>query len=388
MTADYSSRPKTLRRADAIADRRAGAKAEKPAPEPKPDALPAVAEDWWRMAPRYAVIGIFILLLGAFLYVARSLIAPIVAAAVISIMFGPLAARAARYRMPPVMFALGCVGLVILLANVGMVLLGGVLADWAARAPEFAASLQAKAGFLERPLATWRELQLSLAAVLGTSVEPIKFELPAGNMLAQVVNFLTPAVGELVVFFGSLFFFLLSRNSQRSHLVLMFRSQDARLRALRILNTLEASLTRYLVIVSAINVVVGLVAAGIAYAFGLPSPALWGVAAFMLNYIPYVGPAIVAIILFVLGLIALPTIPVALVPPALFVAFTTIEGHFVTPALVGRQLTVSPLALFLSLAFWTWLWGPLGTFLATPILIAVAVIEEHMTKPDEINLPD
>jgi predicted PurR-regulated permease PerM len=380
MTADYSSRPTALRRA--------GATAEKPAPEPKPDALPAAAWDWWREAPRVAVIGIFVLLLGAFLYVARSLIAPIVAAAVISIMFGPLAARAARYHMPPVMFALGCVGLVILLANVGMILLGGVLADWAARAPEFAATLQAKAGFLERPLAAWRELQLSLAAVLGTSVEPIKFALPAGDVLSQVVNFLTPALGELVVFFGSLFFFLLSRNSQRSHLVLMFRSQDARLRALRILNTLEASLTRYVVIVSVVNVAVGVVAAGIAWAFGLPSPALWGVAAFMLNYIPYVGPAIVAIILFVLGLIALPTIPAALAPPALFVAFTTIEGHFVTPALVGRQLTVSPLALFLSLAFWTWLWGPLGTFLATPILIAAAVIEDHTTVSDEIDLPD
>ena len=108
-------------------------------------------------------------------------------------MFGPLAARAARYRMPPVMFALGCVGLVILLANIGMVLLGGVLADWATRAPEFAATLQAKAGFLERPLAAWRELQLSLATVLGTSVEPIKFDLPASNVLSQVVNFLTPA---------------------------------------------------------------------------------------------------------------------------------------------------------------------------------------------------
>ena len=380
MTAEYSSRPSVLRRTDA--------KADKPAPEPKPDTLPAVPSDWWRMAPRYAVIGIFILLLGAFLYVARSLIAPIVAAAVISIMFGPLAARAARYRVPPVVLALGCVGLVILLANVGMILLGGVLADWAARAPEFAATLKAKADFFERPLATWRELQLSLAAVLGTSVEPIKFELPASNVLSQVVNFLTPAVGELVVFFGSLFFFLLSRNSQRAHLVLMFRSQDARLRALRILNTLEASLTRYLLIVSVVNVVVGLVAAGIAYAFGLPSPALWGVAAFMLNYIPYVGPAIVAIILFVLGLIALPTIPAALAAPALFVAFVTIEGHFVTPALVGQQLTVSPLALFLSLAFWTWLWGPLGTFLATPILIAAAVIEDHTTPSDEINLPE
>src|SRR5262249_26351773 len=161
--------------------------------------------------------------------------------------------------------------------------------------------------FLDRPLATWRDLQQSFATVLGTSVEPMKFELPASNILAQAVNFLTPAAGELVVFFGSLFFFLLSRNSQRRHLVLMFRSQDARLRPLRMLNGLEASLTHYLVIVSMVNIVVGCVAAGIAYAFGLPSPALWGVTAFALNYIPYVGPAVVAIILLVLGLIALPS---------------------------------------------------------------------------------
>jgi predicted PurR-regulated permease PerM len=361
---------------------------EKSRPEPEANAAPGASWNLWRDAPRIAVIGIFVLLLGAFLYAARTLIAPIVAAACVSITFGPLAVRAACYRVPPVLVALGCVGLVILVANIGMILLAGVLSDWAARMPEFAATLREKAVFLERPLATWRELQLSLAAALGTPVEPLKFELPAKEVITQVVNFLTPAIGELVVFFGSLFFFLLSRNSQRQHLVMMFDSQNARLRALRILNALEANLTRYLVLVSLVNVVVGIVAAAIAYAFGLPSPALWGVVAFMLNYIPYIGPAIVAIILLVLGLISLPTVPAALIPPALFVAFTTVEGHFVTPSIVGRQLTVSPLALFLSLAFWTWLWGPLGTFLATPILIAAVVIQNHTVESDDVKLPE
>jgi predicted PurR-regulated permease PerM len=377
MTADQSSRP--LRRVGT---------AENSAPEPKPNALPAGAWEWWREVPRVAVVGIFVLLLGAFLHFAQSLVAPIVAAVVVGILFGPIAARGARYRIPPVLVALGCVGFVILVANILMVLLGRLLADWAARAPEFAAALRDKADFFEQPLATWRELQMSLATVLGTKAEPTKFELPTSNVLSQVVNFLTPAAGELVVFFGTLFFFLLSRNTQRAHLVLMFRSQDTRLRVLRILNALEANLTRYLLIVTLINVGVGAVAAGIAYAFGLPSPVLWGVVAFMLNYIPYVGPGIVAIILLVLGLIALPTILAALAAPALFVAFATIEGHFITPSLVGRQLTVSPLALFLSLAFWTWLWGPLGTFLATPILIAAAVVQDHTLQPDEGRLPE
>ena len=223
--------------------------------------------------------------------------------------------------------------------------------------------------------------------MLGRSTEPARFELPVKDLIAQIIQFLTPALGELVVFFGSLFFFLLSRNSQRQHLVLMFEGKGARLRALRILNEIESCLTRYVAVVSVVNIGVGLITTAIAYVAGLPSPVLWGVVAFLLNYIPYVGPAIVAAILLVLGIISLPTLSAALVAPALFVGFATLEGHFITPSLVGRELTLSPLALFLSLAFWTWLWGPLGTFLATPILIAAAVVQIRMVGDEEGKLP-
>jgi predicted PurR-regulated permease PerM len=345
-------------------------------------------QDWWRDASRVSLVGIFVLLLVAFLFVARTLVAPVAAAAIISITFGPLADRAARYRIPASVFALACLGLVLLAINLALVLLGGVLADWTARAPEFATGLATKAYLLERPVAAWHELQLWLATMLGTSTEPTKFELPVKDVIAQIVQFLTPALGELVIFFGSLFFFLLSRNSQRQYLVLMFEGKAARLRALRILKELESSLTRYVAVVSMVNIGVGLVTMAVAFATGLPSPALWGVVAFLLNFIPYVGPAIVAVILLVIGIIALPTLTAALVAPALFVGFATVEGHFITPSLVGRQLTLSPLALFLSLAFWTWLWGPLGTFLATPILIAASVIQDRMGADDEkMKLP-
>jgi len=355
----------------------------------EPEGLPAetavTEQEWWRQASRVSLVGIFILLLVAFLYVARTLLAPIAAAAIISIMFSPLAAYATRYRIPASLFALTCIGLVLLAINVALMMLGGVLADWTAKAPEFAAALAAKAHLLERPLAVWHELQLWLAKVLGTSTEPTKFELPVKDVIGRIVLFLTPALGELVIFFGSLFFFLLSRNSQRQYLVLMFEGKAARLRALRILNEIESSLTRYVAVVSVVNIGVGLVTTAIAFAVGLPSPVLWGVVAFLLNYIPYVGPAIVAAILLVVGIVALPTLPGALLAPALFVGFATVEGHFITPSLIGRQLTLSPLALFLSLAFWTWLWGPLGTFLATPILIAAAAIQNHIAPEEEKN---
>lgn len=356
------------------------------------DILPAKPEtseqDLWRRASRVSTIGIFVLLVGAFLFFARTLVAPIVAAAIIGFTFGPLQDRLARYRIPASLFALTSIIVVLLVVNLGLILLGSLLTDWTTRAPEIAKALAGKAYLLERPIAAWHGLQQWLANMLGTPAEPTKFELPVKDVFARVLEFLTPALGELVIFFGSLFFFLLSRQSQRQHLVLMFESKDARLRALRILNDIELRLTWYVGIVSAVNVCLGLVTAAIAYVAGLPNPLMWGAVAFMLNYIPYVGPAVVAAILLVLGVVSLPTLPAALVAPALFVGVATVEGHFITPSLVGRQLTMSPLVLFLSLAFWTWLWGPLGTFLAAPILIAATVVQQRVGADERKKLPD
>ena len=124
-----------------------------------------------------------------------------------------------------------------------------------------------------------------------------------------------------------LFFLLLSRNRQRQFLVLKFEGQDNRLRVLRILNEIEENLTRYVKVVSVVNIGVGLAAGLIAFVVGLPNPVLWGVVAALLNFIPYVGPAIVVILLFVLGVVSLPTLPAAFLAPAMFVAFATVEGH-------------------------------------------------------------
>lgn len=334
-----------------------------------------------------ALAGIFLLMLIAFLYLARSLLAPIIAAVFVSIMFGPLAVQAARLRIPSSVFAIVVVGAVLVALNVGLVILGGVVSDWAKRAPEIAAALKAKAEFFDQPIAAWRQLQISLAAIFGTAADPPKLELSPGTLLTQAFEWLTPAVGQLVLFFGTLFFLLLSRNRQRRFLVLMFEGQNNRLRALRILNEIDDSMTRYVAVVSVVNIVVGLVVAAIAFVVGLPSPVIWGVVAALLNFIPYVGPAVVAVLLLVIGIVSLPALPAAFLAPAMFVAFATVEGHLITPSIVGRHLTLSPLATFMSLAFWTWLWGPLGTFLATPFLIAAYVVYNHTVAPDEITLP-
>ena len=132
---------------------------------------------------------------------------------------------------------------------------------------------------------------------------------------------------------------------------------------------------------------VGIVATLVTWALGFPTPLLWGALAFVLNYIPYVGPGIVHVTLFIIGLLTFDTLWPALIAPLFFMAFTFVEGHFIVPNVVGRQLLLHPLAVFLSLAFWAWLWGPIGAFLATPILIVAMVSLDHLYPRGSKMLP-
>ena len=113
-----------------------------------------------------------------------------------------------------------------------------------------------------------------------------------------------------------------------------------------------------------------------------------GIMAAVFNYIPYVGPGCMAIILFGVRLVTFPDARLCLLPAACFVALATIEGHVVTPTILGRSLTLNPLAVFLALAFWTWLWGPMGAFLAVPLSIIALVISNHLFPSDEPKLPE
>ena len=352
-----------------------------------PEPFPGVSAEILKSSSKVAVIGIFLLMLGALLYAAESLFAPVIAAAVVSTVFRTVWARIPHFKIPLVLYAFICVIAFAAAINLVLMLLGGAFSDWSSRGPEIMEALRTKAQVLDRPLEILRQLHQALNSLLGGSLQDMKVELPTAAIVTPIIGFLTPALGELVLFFGSLFFFIYGRDRQRSLLVLMFRGREARLRTLRILNDVENSLTRFIGMISVINMAMGAVTALIAHVCGLPNALFLGVLAFLLNYIPYAGAAVVTVILFLFGVVSTPTLGTALIAPALFVAIATIEGHFITPNVVTRRLTVGPLTTFLCLAFWTWLWGPIGAFLATPLLIVAVLVREHAFT-DAARLPE
>jgi predicted PurR-regulated permease PerM len=153
------------------------------------------------------------------------------------------------------------------------------------------------------------------------------------------------------------------------------------------MNDIEQNLTGYLSIVAVINVAVGICGGVAAWVAGLPDPVAWAVLGFILNFIPYIGALIMEAALFMVGLVTFPTLTQALIAPLLFLALATLEGHFITPSIMGRTLTLNPLTVFLSLIFWTWLWGPIGAFLAVPLLIMALVVIDHLFPEDSRELP-
>ena len=135
-------------------------------------------------------------------------------------------------------------------------------------------------------------------------------------------------------------------------------------------------------------VLLGVATFALAYLAGLPNPLLWGVFACVLNYVPYLGPAVVAGTLAVVGLLTFPSLAKAAIAPLVYVALEVFEGQFLTPYLMGRRLDLNPFAVFLAIAFCVWLWGPVGAFLAVPLLMATTVSVEQAFAEAKPALPD
>ena len=343
---------------------------------------------FWRAIAQAATILMAVLAFGVFLYVASKLVVPILTAVAVGMTFGPLIRYATSRGVPAWIIAIAVLLLLIGAMNIAVVTLAQPITDLIGRAPELGAAIKEKLQLLDRPLAAFYELQ----STLGFGLTGSGVDVSQSRFIEGVVTVITPAAVQfamqLVLFFGTLFFFIIGRDEFRKYALNWFASREGRLRALKILNDIEDNLGGYLIVVTAINLSLGLVTIVMAYLLGLPAPLLWGALAFGLNYIPYVGPAIMYVLLFVIGLLVYPTFLGALLPPAVFMLITLIEGQFLTPAIVGRQvLAIHPLSIFLAIAFWAWLWGPMGAFLATPILIAGRVVYDHVYPQQKAELP-
>lgn len=333
----------------------------------------------------YTLLALLVIVIVAALYVAKPFFLPIVTAFVVGTMLSPAAGLMERFRIPRPLAAALIVAVVFGVAAFIVALISAPVVEWSNRLPELGSMLKDKLHSLDRPLAMWHQLQSSLGGIDSSTGPAIQF--PKIEWVQPTYEFLSPTLTETLLFLVTLVLFIASWKDLRRGMVMTFANRDTRLRALRILNEIEGSLGSYLLTVTLINLGYGAATGIICAIAGMPNPAALGALAATLNFFPIIGPFVMFVILTVVGIVSFPTLGSGLVAPLAFVGLTFVEGHFITPTIIGRRLSLNALAVFIALAFWTWLWGPMGGFLASPLLIVALVVKEHVMPDDAPHLP-
>lgn len=352
----------------------------KPLPDSKVELPPIISR---AEIVAFSLVSLLIICVVAVLYAARAFFLPIVMAFIVGTMLSPAANFLERRRIPRAVAAV----LIVAAVGTGVTFMVGLIAspmmEWSSKLPELGAQLKDKLHVFDRPLALWQELQ----SMLGGSDTLATFQMPKFEWVQPTLEFLSPTFAEFLLFVATLILFIASWKDLRRAMVMNFGDRPARLRTLRILNEIEEHLGSYLLTVTMVNVGVGVITGIICAVTGMPNPAGLGALAATLNFIPIIGPVAMFVVLIVVGIVAFPSISAGLIAPLLFAGVTFLEGHFVTPTIVGRRLELNALAVFMALAFWTWLWGPMGAFLASPILIVALILKDHLMPVNSPQLP-
>jgi predicted PurR-regulated permease PerM len=310
-----------------------------------------------------------IIAVAAALYLAREPLIPVVTAFVVGVMLSPVAGALEERGAPRLLSAALMVVATALLIGFVVGLIASPMADLAGRIPQIGAKLHGLVDW-------WRRIELSIGINPSTTQPAIP--LPSLEWVPTTLGYLTPPVTGFIYFLVVLLLFISWWPDLRRALVMTFASRDSRLTVLRILNEVEASLAAYLLTVACINLCIGIAAGLIAAVTGLPFPFGFGALAATLNFIPIVGPILMIVVLALVGIITAPSLGAGLLPAALFTLVVFLEGQFITPTIIGRRLEINNLAVILSLLFWTWMWGPMGAFLSSPILIVGLILKEHL----------
>ena len=312
------------------------------------------------------------------LYFASAIILPFVLAIVLYLLLSPLLRFLhLRLHFPKVVASLV---LILLL----FVVVGGVAAaislpasQWVARAPQALPKIIDKLGFLRGPIDYAKHGYDQLSGMMGGGGS----QPSGGPGMSGVTSFGTSLLSGVKTLLGDgftilllLFFFLNAGDTLLRRLIEVLPRWEDKKRAVVIASEIEENIAGYLATITMMNVLVGVLSGLQVWLLGLPDPLLFGTLAFLLNYIPIIGPLTGVLIFFVIGLFAFDNPLFAFVPAGIYLAIHVLEGETITPMLLARRLTLNPVLVIVSLFFWDWMWGVPGALLSVPLLAVAKIV--------------
>ncbi len=310
---------------------------------------------------------------------------PLTAALVIAVALVPVLEWLERRRVPSSLAALFCVLLFLVAANVA-------LAAIIVPATDFFRLLPTRIGRIQENLQPLLEIYSNLERYANRTLRQVASTpvrqpqaaavAPPGSILELAA---TSAPAVIIQFFFAIlvvFFFLSGWTGMRRRTITNRASFNGAMATARVIQDVVDDVSAYLGTITFINIALGLVVALALYLIDMPYPLMWGGIVALLNYVPYFGPVIAALLLAIGGLMTFTDIWLALLPPAIMVGLHLVEANAITPLIVGHRLTISPVLILVSLSFWGWVWGTSGALLAVPLLIILQTVLGAAGKPD------
>jgi predicted PurR-regulated permease PerM len=345
----------------------------------QPADVPAT-QDLGNMA-RVALVGIFVILLFGFFYVARDLVLPIILAVLFAITLNPVVRRLARRGIPAPISSLAMVLTLVVGTAAGTYFLSGPAMQWIESAPEIGRQLQWKLLVLRGPVTAMVEAS-EAAENIAKPDDPEVQEVVVkeGTLLGWAATELMDLLATAALTFVLLLFLLASGTTVHEKIIRVMPTLADKKRALRLVYDVEREVSHYILTIALINTALGAVIAAGMWVAGMPNPVLWGVAAALLNFIPFLGAVIGIAMVAIVAVVSLDTISHAVLPPVIYMAATAIEGWFITPVVLGRRLELNAVAILIALALWGWLWGIVGALMAVPLLVATKAFCDHFDE--------
>jgi predicted PurR-regulated permease PerM len=319
--------------------------------------------------------GLFGLAVLAALYVAAPIVLPVVLAFVLKLLLQPVVRLLDRVGVPHALGAL-VASLMLVMALAGIISgVAGPAASWAGKLPDAIPQIQQQLAFLARPISSfqWMMAQLQGVGAMGVSVPQGSSEHSV-NVMGMLFSGTTTVAAGLFTTLIVLFFLLVSGETFMRRLVEILPTFAEKRQAVELTIDIERNVSAYLITVSVINFVVGLLTFLVMWVCGVANPLLWGVIAFVMNFVPILGPMVAIIVFLMASVLSLGVTWWALLPVGLYFLIHVLEGEIVTPMLMARRFTINPVAVILALLFWYWMWGVPGAILAVPMLAITKII--------------
>jgi predicted PurR-regulated permease PerM len=336
-----------------------------------------------RGVPRWAVIGIFVILLIQALAYARAFLMPLVLAVLLALVFSPLRRMLERAGLGSGLAALLIVGGLLATTIAGIATLATPASEWIDNAPQIGRQLQERMREIRGAAEGMREAAEQVDTIAKGGEEPAdpevqKVVVEDSGFFADFALFAPGILAQMAFTLFLLFFLLASGDMFYEKLVYAMPTFADKRRAIRIAHDIERKLSRYLFTITLINVLLGVAIGGAMWALGMPNPLLFAVIGCLLNYIPFLGSMIGVLIAVIVGMISLDSAGEALVAGGAYFALTALEGQLITPWFVGRSLQLNTVVVFVSVTLWAWLWSVTGMLLATPLLVMIRTLCEHI----------